>query len=115
MKNTLVDEKLKTVFTEDEKKTIETQAEAGIKWIEANPDADADAIAGKQKEIEAKYNPIMMRVYQAAGGPGAGAGGFPGGGFPGGGFPGGAGAGTGTGGATDAGVEDLDWAIILYS
>jgi heat shock protein 1/8 len=104
MKNTLVDEKLKTVFTEDEKKTIETQAEAGIKWIEVNPDADADAIAGKQKEIEAKYNPIMMRVYQAAGGPGAG--GMPGmGGFPGGGM---GGAGTGAGGATDAGVEDLD-------
>lgn len=64
MRNTLNDEKLKSVFTEDEKKLIEKEAEAGIKWIEQNPDADADAIAGKQKEIEQKYNPIMMRVYQ---------------------------------------------------
>ena len=47
MRNTLNDEKLKTIFTEDEKKLIEKEADAGIKWIEHNPDADADAIAGK--------------------------------------------------------------------
>jgi uncharacterized alpha/beta hydrolase family protein len=40
MRNTLNDEKLKTVFTEDEKKLIEKEADAGIKWIEQNPDAD---------------------------------------------------------------------------
>lgn len=47
MRNTLNDEKLKTVFTDDEKKLIEREADNGIKWIESNPDADADAIAGK--------------------------------------------------------------------
>jgi L1 cell adhesion molecule like protein len=30
--------------------------------------AEHDAIEKKQKEVEAKFNPIMMRVYQAAGG-----------------------------------------------
>lgn len=34
MKNSLNDEKCKSVFTEDEKKLIEKEAEAGIKWIE---------------------------------------------------------------------------------
>ena len=34
MRNTLNNEKLKSVFTEDEKKLIEKEAEAGIKWIE---------------------------------------------------------------------------------
>jgi L1 cell adhesion molecule like protein len=99
MRNTLNEEKLKTVFTEDEKKTVEEASKEGVQWLEANPDADADAIEGKQKQLEAKFNPIMMRVYQAAGGP---AGGMPGmGGMPGG--PMG-----GAGGATDAGVDDLD-------
>jgi heat shock 70kDa protein 1/2/6/8 len=62
-------------------------------------------IEGKQKELEAKFNPIMMRVYQATGGAGMPGmpGGMPGGmNMPGGGMPGGA------GGAGDAGVDDLD-------
>jgi heat shock 70kDa protein 1/2/6/8 len=103
MKNTLNDEKLKEKFTEDDKKVIEDASKEGLQWLEANPTADPEAIEAKQKEVEAKYNPIMMRVYQAAGGaPGGmpgGMGGMPGG-FPGG-APGGAPGGSG-------GVEDLD-------
>jgi len=108
MKNTLNEEKLKEVFTEDEKKTIEETSKEGLQWLEGNQDADADAIEGKQKELEAKFNPIMMRVYQQTGGAGAGGmpgmGGMPGGGMPGGGMPGGAGA---SAGPTE-GVDDLD-------
>jgi len=67
--------------------------------LEGNPEADADAIAGKQKELESKFNPIMMRVYQQTGGAGMpGMGGMPGG--PMGGAPG--------GGAGDADVDGLD-------
>ena len=41
----LLDEKLKTVFVENEnKKFFETQAEDGFKWIEANPNADDEVI-----------------------------------------------------------------------
>ena len=106
MKNTLTDDKLKDVFTEDEKKTIEETSKEGLQWLEGNQDADADAIEGKQKELEAKFNPIMMRVYQQTGGAGMpGMGGMPGGGMPGGGMPPGAGA--GAGGPTE-GVDDLD-------
>jgi len=109
MKNTLNEEKLKEAFTEDDKKVIEETSKEGLQWLEGNQDADADAIEGKQKELEAKFNPIMMRVYQATGGAGAGGmpgmGGMPGGGMPGGGMPGGAGA--GAGGPTE-GVDDLD-------
>lgn len=106
MKNTLTDEKLKDVFTEDEKKTIEETSKEGLQWLEGNGDADADAIEGKQKELEAKFNPIMMRVYQQTGGAGMpGMGGMPGGGMPGGGMPGGAAG--GAGGPTE-GVDDLD-------
>merc|ERR1719392_673008 len=106
MKNTLNEEKLKDAFTEDEKKTVEETSKEGLQWLEGNADADADAIEGKQKELEAKFNPIMMRVYQQTGGAGMpGMGGMPGGGMPGGGMPGGAAG--GAGGPTE-GVDDLD-------
>ena len=67
MRNTLQDEKLKDSFTNADKKLIEEIAADGLQWIEGNAEADADAMAGKQKELEQKYNPIMMRVYQEAG------------------------------------------------
>merc|ERR1712021_311956 len=99
MKNTLNEEKLKSVFTEEEKTTITTVSQEGLQWLESNPEADGDAIEGKQKELEAKFNPIMMRVYQQTGGPPDQ--GMPG--MPGGGMPGGAGA-----GGPEENVDDLD-------
>ena len=108
MKNTLNDEKLKSVFTEDDKKLIEETSKDGLQWLESNPMAEPEDIEKKQKEVEAKYNPIMMRVYQAAGGAPGGMPGMPGGfpgGFPGG-MPGGPDAPTGAPGS--GGVEDLD-------
>ena len=100
MKNTLNDEKLKEQFTADDKSTIESTVSEGLQWLEANADADADAIEGKRKEIEAKFSPIMQRVYQAAGGAPGGAG------FPGGPMPGGTSGPAPTAGAD--GVDDLD-------
>jgi len=90
MKNTLNEEKLKEKFTEEDKKTIEEGSKEALQWMESNPNAEADEIEAKQKELEGKFNPIMMKVYQEAGGaPGAGGmpGGFPGGAAPGGGAP----------------------------
>ena len=96
MKNTLNEENLK--FTADDRATIENCSNEGLQWLEANAEADADAIEGKKKEVEGKFSPIMQRVYGAAGGmPGMG-------GMPGQGFPGGASAGT----AGADGVDDLD-------
>ena len=76
MKNTLHDEKLKETFTEDDKKVIEEAVKEGLQWIEANPMAEPEAYEAEQKKAEAKFNPIMMRVYQATGG--APEGGMPG-------------------------------------
>lgn len=62
-----------------------------IAWLDQSQEASKEEYEEKQKELESVANPIMQRLYGAAGGPG---GGFPGGpgGFPGGagGFPGGA-------------------------
>lgn len=85
-KNTLQEEKLKTVFTDDEKKTVEKKVDETLKWINDHPSATKDDYDAKTKELEAVFNPIMQRVYQATGQGIPGQGGMPGG-FPGG-FPG---------------------------
>jgi L1 cell adhesion molecule like protein len=100
MKNQLTDEGMKGKFSNEDKKVIAEVADEGLQWLEGNADAEADVIEGKKKELEAKFNPIMMRVYQQTGGaPGGMPGGMP--------DMGGAGAPT-AGGAGDAGVDDLD-------
>merc|ERR1711957_61949 len=77
MKNTLHDEKLREKFTNGDKKLINDCSDEGMQFCQAN--AEAEAFEAKQKEIEAKYNPIMMRIYQATGGaPGGMPGGMPG-------------------------------------
>merc|ERR1712194_853388 len=96
MKNTLTDEKLAEKFTDEDKTVIEDLAKDGLQFLESNADASAEEFEAKQKEIEAKWSPIMQRVYQAAGG-------APGG------MPGMSGAGAGGADAPDAGdVNDLD-------
>jgi len=73
MKNQLDDEKLKDKFTAEDKTTIEDGTKEVLQWLEGNPNEEADAYEAKQKELEGKFNPIMMKIYQAAGGaPGAG-------------------------------------------
>ena len=64
MKNTLNDEKLNSVFTEEEKRTVQDASNDTLQWLEGNKEADSDAIENKQKELEAKFKPIMMRAYQ---------------------------------------------------
>jgi len=100
MKNQLDDEKMKDKFTEEDKKTITEATKEVLQWLEsAGADADVTAFEEKQKELEGKFNPIMMRVYQAAGG-------APGG-MPPGGMPDMSGAGAG-GAAPSTPVDDLD-------
>merc|ERR1711972_1012587 len=88
MRNTLQEEKLKDKFEDGDKEKIESAVQETLDWLDKNQLAEKDEFEGKQKELEGVVNPIMMKVYQAAGG-GAG------GGMPGGGAPPGAGGGAG--------------------
>merc|ERR1711906_93154 len=101
MKNQLDDEKMKDKFTEEDRTAITEGTKEVLQWLEsAGADAEIEAFETKQKELEAKFNPIMMRVYQAAGGaPGGmpGAGGMPD-----------MGAGAGGAPASSTPVDDLD-------
>jgi len=94
MRNTLQEEKLKEKFESGDKEKIEKALQDSLDWLEKNQMAEKDEFEAKQKELEGVVNPIMMKVYQAAGG---------GGGMPGGGMPGAA-----TGGGAGPTVEEVD-------
>merc|ERR1711876_152104 len=70
MRNTLNEEKLK--------EKIEKAVQDTLDWLDKNQLAEKDEFEAKQKELEGVVNPIMMKVYQAAGG----GGGMPEGGMP---------------------------------
>lgn len=97
MRNTLQDEKLKEKFTSEDKEKIEKSVQDTLDWLERNQLAEKDEFDAKQKELQGIANPIITRVYQAAGG-----GGMPEGGMPGHGAPQ---TGAGTAGPT---VEEVD-------
>merc|ERR1712154_734809 len=99
MRNTLQEEKLKEKFEAGDKEKIEAAVQETLDWLDKNQLAEKDEFEGKQKELEGIVNPVMMKVYQAAGG----GGGMPEGGMPGGGFGGGA-----PGGAGGPTVEEVD-------
>merc|ERR1711965_1215505 len=90
MRNTLNEEKLKDKFEDGDKEKIEKAVQDALDWLDKNQLAEKDEFESKQKELEGVVNPIMMKVYQAAGG---------GGDMPEGGMPGGFGGGDGPGGA----------------
>merc|ERR1711879_662769 len=91
MRNTLQEEKLKDKFEAGDKDKIEAAVKDALDWLDKNQLAEKEEFEAKQKELEGVVNPIMMKVYQAAGGGEGGmpdmSGGMPGGGAPGGGGP----------------------------
>merc|ERR1719251_469499 len=97
MKTTIEDEKMKDKISDDDRKAINDKCDEAIKWLDANQLAEVEEFNDKQKEVEAVCNPIITKLYGAAGGaPGGmpdmgGMGGAPGGAAPGAGGQGGAG------------------------
>jgi L1 cell adhesion molecule like protein len=75
MRNSM-DGDLKDKFEEGDKEKIEEAVKEALDWLDKNQMAEKDEFDAKQKEVEAIANPIMMKVYQQAGG---GEGGMPGG------------------------------------
>merc|ERR1712167_106224 len=57
---------------EDEKETIDDAIKDGQDWLASNPEAEAEEITEKQKEIEGICSPIISKYYQGSGGGGAG-------------------------------------------
>jgi len=100
MKATIEDEKIKDKIPEADRTTILEKCNETIKWLDANQCAEKEEYEHRQKEIEGVCQPIITKMYAAAGGaPGGMPGGFPGG------APGAGAAGTGGSGPT---IEEVD-------
>jgi L1 cell adhesion molecule like protein len=106
LRNSTQDEKLASKFEADDKERLDKAIAETIAWLDNSHEASKEEYEEKQKELEAVANPIMQKLYGAAGGPPGGEGGFPGGA---GGFPGGAPGGFPGAGADDGpSVEEVD-------
>ena len=102
LRNSTQDEKLAEKFDPADKKKLDDAITEAIKWLDVSAEASKEEYEEKQKELEAVANPIMQRLYGAAGGP-------PGGGMPGAGFPGAGGPPGGFGGGNEGpSVEEVD-------
>ena len=55
-------------FDESDKTTILEKVEETIKWLDANQEKEKEEYEAKQKELEGICNPIMQKMYSAAGG-----------------------------------------------
>merc|ERR1711896_50428 len=55
---------------DDEKDQIMEALKDGQSWLDSNPEADAEEIKEKQKEVEGVCAPIISKYYQAGGGGG---------------------------------------------
>jgi len=64
VKRTLTDEQTSSKFSDEDKTTVDDIAKEGLQFLESNPDAEATEFEAKQKELEAKFNPIMQKIYQ---------------------------------------------------
>ena len=49
------------------KKELDPIVDEGLKWLEENDNVDAEIYENKQKEIQEKTNPIMMKLYKNQG------------------------------------------------
>merc|ERR1712218_79287 len=78
IKSSIEDEKMKDKIGEDDKKTCLDKCEEILKWLDNNQTAEKEEYEHKQKEIEGVCQPIITKLYGAAGGP-EGMGGMPGG------------------------------------
>ena len=85
LRNTLNEEKVAGALEEADKTKLNAAIDETVKWLDESQEASKEEYESKQKELEEVSNPIMQKLYAAAGA----AGGAPGAGQPGA-FPGGA-------------------------
>ena len=67
LRNSMQEEQLKDKFTEADKEKLEGKIKETLDWLEKNQLAEKGEFDHHQKELEAVANPIMMKIYQAAG------------------------------------------------
>jgi L1 cell adhesion molecule like protein len=69
VRNTLREDKVKDKLGSDEVSSAETDIDAGLSWLSSHEDGEVEEFKEKQKEMEEKFRPLMMKLY--SGGEGA--------------------------------------------
>ncbi|EGZ24428.1 hypothetical protein PHYSODRAFT_485614 [Phytophthora sojae] len=77
LRNSLNDEKLKEKIPEADKKVVDDKVTETIQWLDAHQSSEKEEYEAKQKELEGVANPVLQKVYAAAGGMGGMPGGMP--------------------------------------
>jgi heat shock 70kDa protein 1/2/6/8 len=77
LKNSMVKRDDSPAILEEVKAELDPIIEEGIKWLENNDKAETDVYKEKQKELEAKVNPLMQKLYSQGGGMPSGMSGMP--------------------------------------
>ncbi|XP_045601919.1 heat shock 70 kDa protein cognate 4 [Procambarus clarkii] len=99
MKSTVEDDKFKDKIPDSDRTAIVDKCNETIQWLDTNQLAEKDEYEHRQKELEKVCNPVITKMYAAAGGP-------PPGGMPGG-MPGGPQGGA-PGGSSGPTIEEVD-------
>ena len=68
MRNTMNEDKVSQALSAEDKATVEEAVKKTTDWIEGNQLAEKEEFEHKMKELEAVCNPIMQKMYGAAGG-----------------------------------------------
>lgn len=70
LKNQLSDkEKMGGKLSDSDKEKIEAALDEKIKWLESNPDAEAEELKSQKKEVEGIVAPIISKLYGEGGHP----------------------------------------------
>ena len=70
-RNAVREDKVKESLGADTVKEVESWVQEGIDWLEAHQDAEKAEFDEKQKLYEEKIRPVMTKMYENAGSPGA--------------------------------------------
>ncbi len=70
-RNAVREDKVKESLGTDTVKEVEAWVQEGIDWLEAHQDAEKAEFDEKQKWYEEKIRPVMTKMYENAGSPGA--------------------------------------------
>lgn len=67
LKNSLKEDAVSSKLSTDDKNMVEKSVDETIKWLDANVDASKEDYEKKQKELDEKCRPIMVKMYQQSG------------------------------------------------
>jgi molecular chaperone DnaK (HSP70) len=70
LKNSMIKRDDSPAILDEVKNELDPIIEEGIKWLEDNNKEETDVYKEKQKELEAKVNPLMQKLYSQTGIPG---------------------------------------------